>query len=121
MAGRVGLALHVVGEIEEKIVVKGCGDAGKQLAVNGWTREDVIDIGPVTVDLPGKPCGRATALLAVKNFFDCFAYVSHFVGGREAVQRAVARSTRRNRIKTREITINIQAWHLPDAANASGA
>ncbi len=34
MAGRVGLALHVVGEIEEKVVVKGCGNAFKQLAVN---------------------------------------------------------------------------------------
>lgn len=100
--GVVGPALHFIGKVEEKIMIKDYGNAFKQLAVDRGTRENVIDVCPVAVNLPGKPCCRATARLTVENFFDCFADVFHFRGA-WAVQLAIAQSTSRNRIQTLEI------------------
>ncbi len=58
-------------------MVQHCRDACEQLAVDGRSVENVVDVGTVTIDLLGKPGYGATARLTVKDFFDGLSDVSH--------------------------------------------
>jgi len=74
----VRLDVYVRGQIIEKVMVKNARDLQQKLAVDGVAVEYVIDIRPVTVQLPGKPRHRAIARLSVENLFYEISYMLHF-------------------------------------------
>lgn len=71
----VRLDVYVRGQIIEKVMVKNARDLQQKLAVDGVAVEYVIDIRPVTVQLPGKPRHRAIARLSVENLFYEISYM----------------------------------------------
>lgn len=64
-------------QVKEEIVVEYFRYSNEQVGIDRWLREDVINVGPPTIDFASQPCWRP--FLSPHLIFDSFADMDHSV------------------------------------------